>query len=90
MSLRLVTVVELPPLLPLLSPRVDAPVPGREPLLELFDVVGRVTWLLLLLLGRATLLDLSLTLVLVRLTCGIAELRLELELLRLTCGVAEL
>ena len=53
-------------------------------------MVGRLTWLLLLLLGRATLLDLSLTLVLVRLTCGIAELRLELELLRLTCGVAEL
>ena len=60
---------------------------GRELLLELLDVLGRLTWLLLLLLGRATVLDLSLMPELLRLTCGVAELlRLVLELLRLTVG----
>ena len=84
--------MSLPPLeelLPLLPPRVVAP-PEREPLLELLDVVARLTWLLLLLLGRATLLDLSLMPEVLRLTCGVAEvLREVLELLRVTCGVAD-
>lgn len=84
--------MSLPPLvelLPLLPPRVVAP-PEREPLLELLDVVARLTWLLLLVLGRATLLDLSLMPEVLRLTCGVAEvLREVLELLRVTCGVAE-
>ena len=62
--------MSLPPLvelLPLLPPRVVAP-PEREPLLELLDVVARLTWLLLLVLGRATLLDLSLMPEVLRLT----------------------
>ena len=79
----------LVPLSLLLPPRVVAPVLGREPLLELLDVVWRLTWAVL---GRPTVLDLSLTPEVLRLTCGVAELlRLVLELLlRDTCGVAEL
>jgi hypothetical protein len=56
------------PVLPLLLlPRVVAP-PVRVPLLLLVVVLGRLTWLLLLLLGRAMLLDLSLVPEVLRLT----------------------
>jgi hypothetical protein len=78
-------------LLPVLLPRVTAPLPVREPLLErlvVVVVVGRFTWLLLL--GVADMLRLLLEVL--RFTCGVAELRLMLELeleLRLTVGAVD-
>ena len=83
LSLWRVTPVVLPLVLPLLPPlllgRVTAPLPGREPLFELFDdVVGRVIWLLVLGVATEWLL-----LLLGRLTCGLAVL-LEVLLGRLT------
>ena len=81
-------------LLPLLQPRVTAPLPVREPLLErlvvVVVVVGRFTWLLLL--GVATVLRLVVELLRFTwlLLLGAATVPRLLEaLLRLTCGVTE-